>query len=85
MVLCDVSGSVSEFVQFMFTLVHALHAELSRVRSFAFIDGIVEVTDLFATATHDLHVALGLLERRADRRRRPLRLRPGIAIRSNEG
>ena len=47
-VLCDVSGSVSEFAQFTFTLVHALHAELSRVRSFAFVDGIVEVTDLFA-------------------------------------
>ena len=62
-VLCDVSGSVSEFAQFTFTLVHALHAELSRVRSFAFIDGIVEVTDLFAAATHDLHVAR-LLERR---------------------
>jgi uncharacterized protein with von Willebrand factor type A (vWA) domain len=62
-VLCDVSGSVSEFAQFTFTLVHALHAELSRVRSFAFVDGIVEVTDLFATATHELHVAR-LLERR---------------------
>ena len=62
-VLCDVSGSVSEFAQFTFTLVHALHAELSRVRSFAFVDGIVEVTDLFATATHDLNVAR-LLERR---------------------
>ena len=62
-VLCDVSGSVSEFAQFTFTLVHALHAELSRVRSFAFVDGIVEVTDLFAAATHDIHVAR-LLERR---------------------
>ena len=62
-VLCDGSGSVSEFAQFTFTLVHALHAELSRVRSFAFVDGIVEVTDLFATATHDIHVAR-LLERR---------------------
>ena len=62
-VLCDVSGSVSEFAQFTFTLVHALHAELSRVRSFAFVDGIVEVTDLFANATHDIHVAR-LLERR---------------------
>ena len=62
-VLCDVSGSVSEFAQFTFTLVHALHAELSRVRSFAFVDGIVEVTDLFANATHDIQVAR-LLERR---------------------
>src|SRR5262245_7713912 len=62
-VLCDVSGSVSEFAQFTFTLVHALHDELARVRSFAFVDGIVEVTDLFAAATHDIHVSR-LLERR---------------------
>ena len=62
-VLCDVSGSVAEFAQFTFTLVHALHDELARVRSFAFIDGIVEVTDLFEAATHDIHVAR-LLERR---------------------
>ena len=32
-VLCDVSGSVAEFAQFTFSLVHALHAELSRVRA----------------------------------------------------
>ena len=62
-VLCDVSGSVAEFAQFTFTLVHALHDELARVRSFAFVDGIVEVTDLFEEATHDIHVAR-LLERR---------------------
>jgi uncharacterized protein len=55
-VLCDVSGSVAEFAQFTFTLVHALHDELRRVRSFAFIDGIAEVTDLFETASHDIHV-----------------------------
>jgi uncharacterized protein with von Willebrand factor type A (vWA) domain len=62
-VLCDVSGSVAEFAQFTFTLVHALHDELSRVRSFAFVDGVAEVTDLFNQATHELHVAR-LLERK---------------------
>ncbi len=55
-VLCDVSGSVADFAQFTFTLVHALHHELRRVRSFAFVDGIAEVTDLFETASHDIHV-----------------------------
>jgi uncharacterized protein len=54
--LCDVSGSVAEFAQFTFTLVHALHDELRRVRSFAFVDGIAEVTDLFETAQHEIHV-----------------------------
>ena len=61
-VLCDVSGSVAEFAQFTFSLVHALHAELARVRSFAFVDGVVEVTDLFVEATHDIPVSR-LLER----------------------
>jgi uncharacterized protein len=46
-VLCDVSGSVAEFAGFTFSLVHALHAEMSRLRSFAFVDGIGEVTSLF--------------------------------------
>jgi len=54
--LCDVSGSVAEFAQFTFTLVHALHDELRRVRSFAFVDGIAEVTDLFESAQHEIHV-----------------------------
>jgi uncharacterized protein with von Willebrand factor type A (vWA) domain len=54
--LCDVSGSVAEFAQFTFTLVHALHDELRRVRSFAFVDGIAEVTDLFESARHEIHV-----------------------------
>ncbi len=54
--LCDVSGSVAEFAQFTFTLVHALHDELRRVRSFAFVDGLAEVTDLFESAEHEIHV-----------------------------
>lgn len=55
-VLCDVSGSVAEFAQFTFTLINALHADVRDVRSFAFVDGIAEVTDLFRTATHDIAV-----------------------------
>ena len=77
-VLCDVSGSVAEFAQFTFTLVHALHAELARVRSFAFVDGVVEVTDLFADghARHPRRPAARTAG--AHRRRRPHRLRPGL-------
>lgn len=62
-VLCDVSGSVAEFAQFTFTLVNALHAELRRVRSFAFVDGIAEVTDVFEQARHEVAVTR-LLDRR---------------------
>lgn len=46
-VLCDISGSVSRFARFALMLVHALSAQFSRVRSFAFIDTIDEVTRLF--------------------------------------
>ena len=44
--LCDVSGSVAEFAKFSLSLLHALHAELPRLRSFVFADGVAEVTDL---------------------------------------
>jgi uncharacterized protein with von Willebrand factor type A (vWA) domain len=45
-VLCDVSGSVAQFAPFTLALLHALSDEFRHVRSWAFIDGIVEVTDL---------------------------------------
>ncbi|MCX6460082.1 MAG: VWA domain-containing protein [Actinobacteria bacterium] len=48
MVLCDVSGSTAEFAPFTLTLLHAVHQEFSRVRSFVFVDGIVEITDILA-------------------------------------
>lgn len=43
--LCDVSGSVAEFASFTLTLLQAMSTEFSRMRSFAFVDGIDEVTD----------------------------------------
>ena len=46
LVLCDVSGSVAEFAKFTLSLLHALHAELPRLRSFVFADGVAEVTEL---------------------------------------
>jgi uncharacterized protein with von Willebrand factor type A (vWA) domain len=42
--LCDVSGSVAEFASFTLTLLQAMTAEFSRMRSFAFVDGVDEVT-----------------------------------------
>ena len=53
-VLCDVSGSVAEFAHFILSLVHALHDELQRLRTFVFVDGIAEVTSLFGAAEHEL-------------------------------
>lgn len=49
-VLCDVSGSVAQFAPFTLALLHALHAEFRRVRSWVFIDGVVEITDLLQRA-----------------------------------
>ena len=62
-VLCDVSGSVAEFAQFTFTLVHALHDVLDGVRSFAFVGGVAETSDVFAQAVHEVPVQR-MLERR---------------------
>ncbi|MFS3128575.1 VWA domain-containing protein [Nocardioides sp. Bht2] len=50
-VLCDVSGSTATFAPFTLTLLHAIQAEFRHVRSFVFIDGVVEVTELLATGS----------------------------------
>jgi uncharacterized protein with von Willebrand factor type A (vWA) domain len=49
-VLCDVSGSTAQFAPFTLTLLHAVHQEFRRVRSFVFIDGIVEITEILANS-----------------------------------
>jgi uncharacterized protein len=46
-VICDVSGSVASFARFTLMLVHSLQERFSKVRSFAFIDTLDEVTALF--------------------------------------
>ena len=45
--ICDVSGSVASFARFTLMLVHSLQEQFSKVRSFAFIDTLDEVTALF--------------------------------------
>jgi uncharacterized protein len=49
-VLCDVSGSMAQFAPFTLTLLHAVHQEFRRVRSWVFVDGIVEISELLAAA-----------------------------------
>jgi uncharacterized protein with von Willebrand factor type A (vWA) domain len=46
-VLCDVSSSVSRFSRFGLMLTHSLAAQFSKVRSFAFIDTVDEITRYF--------------------------------------
>ncbi|MFD0318759.1 vWA domain-containing protein [Streptomyces flavalbus] len=51
--LCDVSGSVSGFSDFTMLLVQALHDQFSKVRVFAFVNRVDEVTGLLARGTAD--------------------------------
>ncbi len=51
--LCDVSGSVAEFANFTLMLMHAMHNEMARLRTFAFVDGIADVTDTLTDAVDD--------------------------------
>jgi uncharacterized protein len=46
-VLCDVSGSVASFAHFTLLLAFALREQFAKVRAFAFIDTIDEVTPMF--------------------------------------
>lgn len=47
-VLADISGSVATFARFTLQLAHAMRTQFRSVRSFAFVDGIDEVTDILA-------------------------------------
>lgn len=46
--LCDVSGSMATFARFTMQLTYAVGSQFSRVRSFAFVDAVDEVTRFFA-------------------------------------
>jgi uncharacterized protein with von Willebrand factor type A (vWA) domain len=52
--LCDVSGSVSGFSSFTMHLVQALSGQFSKVRVFAFVNAMAEVTALVKEGGEDL-------------------------------
>ena len=58
-ILADVSLSVRASTRFTLQLVHGLQRLVPRVRTFAFVDDVVEVTDLFSE--HSVEDALGLV------------------------
>jgi uncharacterized protein with von Willebrand factor type A (vWA) domain len=62
-VLADISGSVATFAAFTLRLVHALRTEFAAVRSFVFVDGVDEVTGLFADAGDLTDVTRSINER----------------------
>jgi hypothetical protein len=45
--LCDISGSMATFSRFTLQFTHAMSTNFSKLRSFAFVDTIDEVTDFF--------------------------------------
>lgn len=45
-VLCDVSGSVAAFAQFLLMFLYALNEALADIRSFAFAGSLIEVSDI---------------------------------------
>jgi uncharacterized protein with von Willebrand factor type A (vWA) domain len=63
--LCDVSGSMATFARFTMQLTFAIGNSFSKVRSFAFIDGLDEVTEYFGPGT-DFHDALLRMGAEAD-------------------
>jgi uncharacterized protein with von Willebrand factor type A (vWA) domain len=68
-VLCDVSGSMATFARFTMQLTYAIASELSKVRIFAFIDGLDEVTEYFGSGV-DFADGLAAMSREADLVRR---------------
>jgi uncharacterized protein with von Willebrand factor type A (vWA) domain len=46
-ILCDISGSVNQYSRFMLLLTYTLQSLFSKVRTFAFISNMVEITPLF--------------------------------------
>jgi uncharacterized protein with von Willebrand factor type A (vWA) domain len=57
MVVCDVSGSVSEVARFLLLFLYCLQDVLPKVRSFVFSSNLAEVTQLFENKGMDLALA----------------------------
>lgn len=49
--LCDISGSMATFARFTLQFMYAMSSQFSKVRSFAFIDALDEVTSYLETGT----------------------------------
>lgn len=49
--LCDISGSMATFARFTLQFTYAMSTQFSKLRSFAFIDTVDEITDFFGPST----------------------------------
>lgn len=63
--LCDISGSMATFARFTLQFTYAMSTQFSKLRSFAFIDTVDEVTDLFGPGS-DFSSALARVATEAD-------------------
>jgi len=63
--LCDVSGSMATFARFALQFVYAMSGQFSKLRSFAFVDGIDEITGFFEAGAA-FEVALERVGREAE-------------------
>ncbi|MEW9532166.1 VWA domain-containing protein [Microbispora sp. NPDC049125] len=64
-VLCDASDSVATFSHFTLLLTFALREQFTKVRAFAFVDTVDEITKLFAPGA-DVLDAIGRMAEEAD-------------------
>ncbi|MHB1420546.1 MAG: VWA domain-containing protein, partial [Bacillota bacterium] len=60
--LCDVSGSVARFSEFMLQLVYTAQQRFRRLRSFIFVDRLAEVSEIFGLLS--IEEAVGMAYRR---------------------
>ncbi|CAN5817108.1 VWA domain-containing protein [soil metagenome] len=58
--LCDISGSMATFARFTLQFTYAMSAQFSKLRSFAFIDTVDEVTDFFGPGTDFMAALAGV-------------------------
>jgi uncharacterized protein with von Willebrand factor type A (vWA) domain len=78
-VICDISDSVASFAHFTLLLTFALREQFTKVRAFAFIDTLDEITKFFAPGT-DIVDAVARLTREANVARLSGRTNYGHAI-----
>ena len=62
--LCDVSGSVWSAARFMLNMLYSLQDCFTQVRSFIFVAGMVEVTDVFEA--HEINQAIDKILKEVD-------------------
>lgn len=63
--LCDISGSMATFARFTLQFTYAMSTQFSKLRSFAFIDTVDEITEFFGPGT-DFTDALARVAAEAD-------------------